>query len=100
MTQPFEQPVNPFTQAQKEEQSEKLKYMSEVNKRLRDQIIAVFANPHGLQLLNTLEDIFLRQPVCPPGCVEGYGYKREGENSLIIRFRAVVDSAMNPNGEG
>lgn len=96
MTEPFSQPVNPYAAQVQQEQTEKQKYLSQVNNRLKEQIIAVFGNPHGLQLLDTLEEIFLRQPVCPPGCVEGYGYKREGENGLIIRFRAIVNQALQP----
>jgi hypothetical protein len=92
MTQPFQQPVNPF---QKEE-VEKKAFVNDLNNKLREQIIHVFCNPHGIQLLDTLEEIFLKQPVCPPGCVEGYGFKRDGENQLIIRIANIARQAMNP----
>jgi hypothetical protein len=95
-TEPFQQPVNPFAKGPTSEQLEKQKYLANVNNRLKEQIVAVFANPHGLQLLETLKEIFLYQPVCPPGSVEGYGYKREGENQLIIRIATIVKNAMNP----
>ena len=93
-SEPFAQPVNPY--AKNKELDEKQKFMAQLNSKLRDEVVQVFANPHGLQLLDTLEDIFLKQPVCPPGCVEGYGYKREGENQLIVRIRNIVTQAMTP----
>jgi len=96
MTEPFQQPVNPFAKGPTPEQMDKQKYLTQVNSRLKEQIIAVFATPHGLQLLETLKETFLLQPVCPPGCLEGYGYKREGENGLIIRIATIVKNAMNP----
>lgn len=96
MTEPFQQPLNPFAKGPTSEQVDKQKYLNDVNGRLKEQIIAVFCNPHGLQLLETLKETFLNQPVCPPGCLEGYGYKREGENALIIRIATIVKNAMNP----
>lgn len=89
MTHPLNQPVDPFAQ-----QREMARFKHDVDKRLREQVIAVFANPNGLQLLDTLDDLYLRQPVSPAGCVEGYGYMREGENRLILKLRAIVNSAQ------
>ncbi len=96
MTEPFKQPVDPFGGQATPEQSERQRQIAHMNNRLKEQIISVFSNPHGMQLLDTLEEIFLRQPVCPPGCVKGYGYKREGENQLIIRIRSIVNQSMQP----
>jgi hypothetical protein len=95
MNEPFRQPVNPYANTPNIDE-EKNKYLRNLDQKLREQIVAVFANPHGMQLLDTLEDFYLRQPVCPPGCVKGYGYKREGENSFIIKLRAIVNNAQKP----
>lgn len=88
---PIHQPVNPYAAQMKEEQQ---KFYKELDAMLREQVTAVFCNPHGLQLLNTLEDIYIRQPVCPAGCIEGYGYMREGENRLILKIRRIVNQAQ------
>ena len=97
MTDPFGQPVNPFMQGQMSEMAEKKKQLESINNRFREQVIAVFCNPHGVQLLETFKEVFLQQPVCPPGCVEGYGYMREGENGLIVRISNIVKNAMKPS---
>ncbi len=88
---PFMQTLNPIGQQM---QQETQKFQKDVTKRLHDQVVAVFANPHGMQLLDTLDDLYVRQPVCPAGCVEGYGYLREGENRLILRLRSIVNAAQ------
>lgn len=92
--EPFNQPVNPNSAAMMAELSEKQKRLAHDNAKLKEQVITVFCNPHGLQLLDTLEEVFLRQPVCPPGCIEGYGHYREGENQLVLRIRKIVNNAM------
>ncbi|CAB4240889.1 hypothetical protein UFOVP23_33 [uncultured Caudovirales phage] len=88
---PFEQTVDPLA---KNVPSAKERFHIDVQQRFREQVISVFANPHGMQLLDTLDDLYVRQPVSPAGCVEGYGYMREGENRLIIKLRAIVNSAQ------
>lgn len=86
--------INPFTQgahilaAQK--QHEDLQKREHLQNRFRDQVLATFLTPHGEQLLQTLEELYLLRPVCPPGSPEGYGYMREGENSLIMRFKNII----------
>ena len=70
--------------------------MRHVDEETNALIVAVFSGPHGQALLDRWDDVYLRQPVCPPGCVEGYGYKREGENALIIKIRRIVNTAKNP----
>lgn len=82
------QAVDPFTHQRQAESSHK-----ETRDKLKDQIIGVFCNPHGAQLLDTLEDMFIKQPTCPVGSPEGYGYFREGQNSLILKIRAIVNGA-------
>lgn len=89
MTHPMNQPVNPFNPFK-----ELAVFRKDVENKLRDQIVAIFANPLGMQLLDTLDDLYIRQPVCPPGSPEGFGYMREGENRLILKIRAIVNSAQ------
>lgn len=91
---PFFQPSNPFSGQALNMTQDQVNMLSQVNNRLRQQVIEVFMNPLGLQLLDTLEDLYVRQPVCPPGCVEGYGYKREGENALILKLRNIINQAQ------
>jgi uncharacterized protein YfbU (UPF0304 family) len=88
---PFDQIVDPFTGVKKEEVD---KYFRKIDEETRNLVIAVFANPHGIQLLDRWDDLYVRQPVCPPGSIEGYGYKREGENAFIIKIRSIVNNAQ------
>jgi hypothetical protein len=89
MSDPFSQITNPFTSyaKQTEETAKKL------DEHLSAQVIAVFDNPQGLQLLDTLDDIYVRQPTSPPGAVKGYGYFREGQNSFILKLRAIINKS-------
>mgnify|MGYP003655533436 CR=1 FL=1 len=91
MIGPFDQLVNPFIGGPSAEHKSQVK---QIDQKFREQVIATFCTPHGMQLLDTLDDLYVRQPVCPAGCVEGYGYMREGENRLIIKLRAIVNSAQ------
>lgn len=91
MMNPAMQPVNPYAAQMKEETQ---KYIKNLDQRLKENVIAVFSNPHGMQLLDTLDELYVRQPVCPAGCPEGYGYMREGENRLIIKLRAIITNAQ------
>jgi len=91
MINPFEQRINPYAAQLKEESQ---KFIKQMDQRFREQVIATFCTPHGMQLLDTLDDLYVRQPVSPAGCVEGYGFMREGENRLIIKLRAIVNSAQ------
>lgn len=86
---PFNQPVNPSG----EYKPDVNEFKKEMDKRLKEQVIAVFLNPHGEQLLDTLEDLYVRQQVCPPGCAKGFGYFREGQNNIILRFQAILKQA-------
>lgn len=94
MTNPFFQPSDPFTGRQLSMTQDQMNLMTEIQKRFRQQVIEVFLNPQGLQLLDTLEDLYVRQPVCPPGCIEGFGYRREGENAFILKLRAIIKDAQ------
>ena len=91
---PFNQLVHPFMDAKPKDPNERPH--RQIDEETKAMIISVFANPQGLQLLDRWDDIYLRQPTCPPGCVEGYGYKREGENAFIIKLRRIVNEAQNP----
>lgn len=93
----FTQTVDPFT-AHEPLQSEPLIQKQSIEQYFSSQVIAVFNTPHGQQLLNTLEDLYIRQPVCPAGCVEGYGYMREGENRLILKLMRIARQAKQVTG--
>lgn len=86
---PIKQAIDPFSNHPKEHLLK-----SRIDSYLREQVISVFCNPHGLQLLDTLEDLYLRQPVSPAGCAKGYGFMREGENRIILRLRGIVNNAQ------
>lgn len=89
---PFNQPIDVFTH------KAALKEMkSTVNDYVKEQVIAVFSTPEGLRLLDTLEDLYVRQPVCPVNSPTGYGHFREGQNSLILKFRQWVSVAQQQN---
>lgn len=51
----------------------------------------VLNNPHGRELLAELEKMFIKKPICPPGCVEGYGYWRDGQASVVLTLERLVD---------
>lgn len=98
MSDPIAQPVNPFAN-QKQVRPEDVARMQQAQhmaNKLKDQIIAVFSNPHGMQLIETLVEAFVHKPTWQPGCPEGYGYKREGENSLILYFKHIAEKAQTP----
>lgn len=100
MTDPFSQPVNPMTsQAPTMAQQAQKAQFEALNNKVKEQIIAVFCNPHGLQLLETWEQIYLRAPACPPGCPEGYGYMRSAQNEFVTKIRLAVEQAQQPQGE-
>lgn len=90
MTDALIQNINPFTAYAAE--------IQEITKRkenkLREQVIATFSTPHGLQLLDTLEEMYIYKSVCPAGAPKGYGYMREGQNSLILKFRSIIQAAQ------
>lgn len=95
MINPFQQPSNPFGEPIRDATD---RVSRDIAQRFREQVIATFCTPHGEQLLDTLDDLYVRQPVCPAGCPEGYGYMREGENRLILKLRAIVNSAKQVTG--
>lgn len=90
MTDPFEQKVDPFNQRSIEN------FKRQFDIELKNLIISVFANPQGLQLLDRWDDVHLRQPVCPVGAPEGYGYARSAVNEFIVKIRAIVNEAQTP----
>lgn len=94
MTKPFQQALNPFTGFEQEQKQ----FIKEIDNLLRERVLTVLANPNGEQLLDTLDDMYVRQPVSPPGCTEGYGYYREGQNSLILKLRRIVAAAKQVTG--
>ena len=53
-------------------------------------IATVFKSKDGKKLLNYLDERFIRQAVCNPGQVEGQGYFREGQNSVIRYFLSCI----------
>ena len=88
---PLAQPYNPFTAGKRAQAPEEV--MRNLQESLNDKIVAVFANPHGIQLLDLLDDMYVRQPVAVPGQPEGASFVREGENRIIRKFRAAVNKA-------
>lgn len=87
---PWDQPTNPFTNHRKSEMSEIKKSLQQT---LENQVVSTFSTPHGMQLLDTLDDMYVRQPVAPIGAPEGYHHVREGENRIIRMFRLMVNKA-------
>lgn len=95
MINPWDQPVDPLNK----DRPDVHHFKKEMDKRLKEQVIGVFLNPQGEQLLQTLEDLYVRQTVCPPGATKGYGFWREGQNSLILKFQAIIRQAQQVNYE-
>lgn len=90
MSDPFYQAIDPFNgRAHPEHQ----KMMKDLDEHLYQRVIAALLDAEGQLLLNTLEDIYIRQPVCPPGAVEGWGYYREGQNSVIFKLVRMIEKA-------
>lgn len=97
MSNPFEQRVDPFYDAQsiRVQQNE---FSRKLDELFYQQVVSVFLNAQGELLLQTLEDLFIRQPVCPVGCKKGYGYFREGQNDVIYRIQRAVQKAKRITG--
>lgn len=64
--------------------------MNDNGKELDALIASVFKKPEGKKLLEHLDERFIRQAVCNPGQVEGQGYFREGQNSVIRFFQSCI----------
>lgn len=90
MNNPFSKPVNAFTALDINVASTH----KELHESLKNKIISVFANPMGLDLLDYLDDMYLRQPVVVPGAPKEYAAMREGENKFIRMIRRIVNEAQ------
>lgn len=64
--------------------------MNVEGKELDALIASVFKTDDGKKLLSFLDERFIRQPVCNPGQVDGQGYFREGQNSVIRFFQSCI----------
>jgi len=87
---PFHKPVNVFSALDTKPKDEH----KELHDSMSNKIIAVFANPAGLDLLDYLDDMYLRQPVVVLGAPDNYAAMREGENKFIRMLRTVVNKAQ------
>ena len=87
---PFGRPVNAFTALDTNTQ----KAHKEVEDSLKNKLVAVFANPMGLDLLDYLDDVYLSQPVVVMGAPPEYSAIREGENRFIRMIRTIVNNAQ------
>lgn len=90
MHNPFSKPVNAFTALDINMPA----IQQEMHASLKNKIIAVFANPMGLDLLDYLDDMYLRQSVVVLGAPKGYAAMREGENKFIRMIRRIVNEAQ------
>ena len=91
---PINQQVDPFNSQSAVEAFQQR--ARSADQKLREHAIGTLANPQGLQLLETLTELYNNMPVCPPGSVEGYGFYREGQNSVIARLKNIVKEAQTP----
>lgn len=92
ITDPFAQKIDPFNQRTLALD----KFKRHLDEETKNLIIAVFSNPHGIQLLDRWDDLHLRQPVCPIGAPEGTGYARSAVNDFIVKIRRIVNEAQTP----
>lgn len=53
-------------------------------------IAQVFAHPLGEFVLQYMRSKTIERPVSPPGCVEGYGYFREGQNDWVRQMEDAI----------
>lgn len=90
---PFTQMVDPFTGKAGTVKSPRHEIEEDTNRM----IVSLFASPDGLRLLDRWDDIYLRQPTCPVGCAEGYGYARSAVNEFIVKIRRIVNEAQLKN---
>lgn len=61
-------------------------------------------NDDGKELLEIAKNKYIYElPVCPPGSQEGFGYWREGQNSVIKLFdimaKTFIENQSNQPGE-
>lgn len=92
MTEPLQQPVNPFT-ANNQTQAQIQKAIEEIQMQLDQKILAVFNSPEGDALLDMWDDVFVRQSVVIVGAQPGENEMREGRNSFIRKIRQTVNRA-------
>jgi hypothetical protein len=59
-------------------------------------IAQVFSHPLGEYVLGYIRNRTIERSVCPPGCAEGYGYFREGQNDLVRQ----IEDAIKRGKEG
>jgi hypothetical protein len=64
--------------------------MSQQQKDFDAMIAKVFTSAIGKQVLEHLENRYIKSPVCIPGSLEGQGYYREGQNSVIRAFKNAI----------
>jgi hypothetical protein len=55
-------------------------------------------NERGASLLKMLKEQFIDVPVCTPGSVEGMGFYREGQNSVIRYFFDAIKNHKDEAG--
>ena len=87
----FGKPVNAFTALDITVQKNTSNALEE---SLKNKLVAVFANPVGLDLLDYLDDVYLKQPVVVMGAPPEYSAIREGENRFIRMIRTIVNQAQ------
>ncbi len=92
MTEPLQQPVNPFT-ANNSEQMKRQQAIEAIQLQLDQKALAVFNSPEGDALLDMWDDVFIRQPVIIVGSQPGENEMREGRNTFIRKIRQTVNRA-------
>jgi hypothetical protein len=72
--------------------------MSEKDKVIQRLIVDVFhGTQDGRDLLDKLLSKYLYASVCPPNQNAAYGYYREGQNSILLGIKLIIDAYKNRN---
>jgi len=67
--------------------------LSDDDKDIQRLIIDVFYGTQaGSYLLEKLLSKYLSAPVCPPSQNAAYGYYREGQNSVLLGIKLIIDN--------
>lgn len=68
------------------------KIQSDVEKRLKSLVFETFSTTAGQQLLDLLDDLYIRQQCWAPGAKDGYAEWRAGQNNIVLMLRAVYNA--------
>lgn len=93
MTNPLNQPLDPFSSMSPQQKKEYMNAVNELKLKLDQAVLSVFNSTEGEHLLELWDDHFVRQPVIMLGAPDQANAMREGRNAFIRTIRETVNRA-------